>query len=470
MHQLSQNVLAHIRKRDLIRAGHRVGVAVSGGADSVALLRILVELAPELGIVLQVVHLNHQLRGEASDEDAQFVRDLAAEHNLHLHRESHNVVEFSREKKLGLEAAGRQLRYDFFRTLLQTARLDRIATAHTLNDQAETVLLKLVRGAGTRGLAGIYPEVTLRPSAPADSPLHSQGDGSETRAIIRPLLGTTRAEIEAFLKDLGQSWREDATNQELHHTRNRIRHQILPALTTDVNPAVLSVLAETADIARAEELYWNQLTNELLPSYFERNSCGGKLDCEKVVREPLAVQRRIVRAAAEKIGLRLEFRQVEQVIDLLTTGVRATISEGWTAHRRNQNIWVEKLSQEQSYSFPLNVPGEVTLDGARIVASEASSADACSLPLLDRTFALGLVVRNWRDGERFWPCHRKAARKIKELLQDRHVIGAAKKAWPVIASGEHVVWVRGYGVGRDFVSKGVTGVLIREISIEQDPE
>ena len=242
--KLGQAVLEYIRKHELLKAGDRVGVAVSGGADSVALLRLLLELRKEIGIVLSVVHFNHKLRGAESDEDEQFVAQLAQRHKLELHCESGDVAAYAAEKHLSLETAAREMRYQYFRRLLLEGRLNRIATGHTLDDQAETVLLKMVRGAGSRGLAGIYPRLSVRGSQFSDA------------SIVRPLLGTRRKELEPYLLGLGQSWREDRSNRDLRHMRNRVRHGILPRLERYLNPAVREALAETAEIARAEEEYW----------------------------------------------------------------------------------------------------------------------------------------------------------------------------------------------------------------------
>ena len=173
-----------------MKPGHRTGIAVSGGLDSVALLRLALEFAAELGIVLSVVHFNHRLRGEESDGDERFVAELAAEHGLAFHCQSGEVRAHSSEKHLSLEAAARELRYWYFQSLLRAKTLDRIATAHTLDDQAETVILRLARGAGTRGLAGIYPQVAMA-----------------GRAIVRPLLRTQRCELEAYLRSCKQRWR-----------------------------------------------------------------------------------------------------------------------------------------------------------------------------------------------------------------------------------------------------------------------
>jgi tRNA(Ile)-lysidine synthase len=238
---LGQTVLAYIRKHELLKAADRVGIAVSGGADSVALLRLLLELRKEIGIVLSVVHFNHKLRGAESEEDERFVAELAQRHKLELRHESGDVAAHAAEKHLSLETAAREMRYQFFRQLLMEGRLNRIATGHTLDDQAETVLLKIVRGAGGRGLAGIYPQLPVSGSQFSDGVRPS---------IVRPLLGTRRRELESYLLGLGQNWREDKSNRDLRHMRNRVRHGILPRLERYLNPAAREALAETAEMAR----------------------------------------------------------------------------------------------------------------------------------------------------------------------------------------------------------------------------
>ena len=240
----------------MLRAGDRVAVAVSGGADSVALLRLLLELRAELGIVLAAAHFNHGLRGEASLADEAFVGELAREHGLEFFVGRADVRDHALATKLSIEAAGRELRYRWLAKLAAEQRFDAVATAHTLDDQAETVLLKFLRGAGTRGLAGIYPVVKPRaqspgveaPSsteapngAPEGAPLQRAGeekkpeprrdvsqDPEEVVRIIRPLLPVSRQEVESYLTSLEQSWREDESNLDRRYTRNRVRHELLP--------------------------------------------------------------------------------------------------------------------------------------------------------------------------------------------------------------------------------------------------
>jgi tRNA(Ile)-lysidine synthase len=306
---LSQSVLAYIRREGLLRAGDRVGLAISGGADSVALLRIMLELREELGIVLSVVHFNHRLRGVEAEADAEFVTRLAQRHELPLHAGSGDVSSHALSHHLSTEAAARDLRYRYFRELFAANTLNRIATGHTLDDQAETVLLRIVRGAGTRGLAGIYPQLSYSPAESIQTQLLVPGSQF---SVVRPLLTTRRTAIESHLRQLGQDWCEDSSNRDLRHARNRVRHGILPRMERTLNPGVREILAETADMARAEEEYWQTEVARVLAGLWQAERRTLNPDGLRVM--PLALRRRVARAAAESLGLRLEFHHVEEIL------------------------------------------------------------------------------------------------------------------------------------------------------------
>jgi tRNA(Ile)-lysidine synthase len=460
---LAESVAGYIRKHRLLKAGDRVGVAVSGGADSVALLRLLLEVAPELGIVLSVVHFNHKLRGEASDEDERFVLELARRHGLEAHSAAGDVAPYAQEKKLSLETAAREMRYAFFFRLLRQGKMDRLATGHTLDDQAETVLFRVVRGTGTRGLAGIYPQFAVSGSQ------FSEG-GIRQRFVVRPLLGLRRHDIEAYLRSLGQEWREDSSNLDLHHARNRLRHEILPRLERDFNPAVQETLAELAEIARAEEEYWDQAVRQILRP--DEDATNIKL--AELLALPLALQRRVLRTMAERFGLRLEFRHVERVLSVAEGGTTSRILPGGWCAARSRGVLTFQCSAEGAegdYEYPLPVPGEVEIVelGTRLeaVLVPAGSQQGYNPENLLNPACLGheLRVRNWRAGDRFWPAHTKGPKKIKELLQDHHINGAERKLWPVAVSAGEVVWVRGFAVPRQLqAAAGLPeAVLIREL-------
>jgi tRNA(Ile)-lysidine synthase len=480
--KLRQTVLEYIRKHELLKAGDRVGIAVSGGADSVALLRLLLELREEVGVVPSVVHFNHRLRGAESEEDEQFVAELAQRHKLELRRESGEVAAYAAEKHLSLETAARALRYQYFRHLLLQDRLNRIATGHTLDDQAETVLLKIVRGAGGRGLAAVYPQLPVTgPQLSADSLQHKRN--LEAASIIRPLLGTRRRDLEAYLLATGQSWREDRSNRDLRHTRNRVRHGILPRLERYLNPRVREALSETAEIARAEEEYWDQEVPRVLPLVWEaagRRRDAGATGCalrlSALLNLPLALQRRVVRAASESLGLRLEFQHVEEILALTSHRAGSTVlPQGWVVSQRTGGLWFESQGETpKEYEYLLSVPGSVEVEETdsrfeAVLVSGNAAEDYNPEDLLDRSrLAVEVTVRNWRPGDRFWPVHTKTAKKIKELLQERHVTQLERKLWPVVVSGTDVVWVRGFPAPGRLRPRDDQAVLIREVALKQE--
>lgn len=428
---LQENVREYIRRLELVRAGDRLGVAVSGGADSVALLRLLLELRGELGVVLQVLHFHHGIRGAEADADQQFVANLAKAHGLEFHAEAGDSPAHAAAHGLSLETAARELRYAWFRALLSRGSVNRIATAHTLDDQAETVLMRTLRGAGTRGIAGIYPEL---------------GSG-----IIRPLLRTRRQELREYLRACGQNWREDQSNLDTRHLRNRIRHQLLPLLERDFNPQVAGVLATQAELARAEEEFWQQETARLLPSL---QPDAAALNPDLLLAQPLALRRRLVRAATEAAGLTLEFPDVEQILHLASgrAGEFLTLSRGWRALRGTSSLRFEKHAQPDrtpaDYEYRLPVPGEVAVAELgsvfRVSLVPVAAGGGEYNALLPKADLTELVVRNWRAGDRFRPAHTRSPRKVKTLLHERRVDSAERRLWPVVLSGASIVWMRGF--------------------------
>jgi tRNA(Ile)-lysidine synthase len=312
--------------RGLLRAGERVCVAVSGGADSVALLLAMVEAntpsaqnkAP-LGVVLRAAHVHHGLRGAEADGDEEFVRELCERLGVPLTVFRVDTAARQAAEGEGVEEAARELRYEALRGLMASGLVDVVATAHTLDDQAETVVMKMLRGAWTEGLGGISPVLehtgsveTHVSEARHGAPAISQ---SQIGRIVRPLLGVRRMEVDAFLRERGQGWREDATNQDVSLTRNRVRHVLMPMLR-EFNPAVDALLARTAEVAREEEAFWQAevarvLPQVLLPGKPVRGGgrtvstavgdVGYAIEIERLRAMPAALRRRIVRAAARKV-------------------------------------------------------------------------------------------------------------------------------------------------------------------------
>ncbi len=486
---LPERVLAYVRRYALLRPGDRLGLAVSGGADSVALLHLLWQLRGELGLVLSAVHFHHQIRGAEADADQQFVCELAARFGLPFHADTGDAPSHAQASGLSLETAARDLRYAYFRRLCESSTVDKIATAHTLDDQAETVLMRLMRGAGTRGLSGIYSEVLM----PADASF------ARTASIVRPLLEVRRGEVEAYLHALGQAWREDSTNRDVKYARNRVRHVLLPLLEGEFNPAIRQVLAETAEIARGEEAYWHGMIEGLLAEIIHVVPPAGEvhLRVDKLAQLPLAVQRRIVRRAIAGAAPNpaappgTSFQHVEQVLKLLEAcgDAEVDLSGPWRVRRvpgcpngadprrdlrtgaeliidRNR-AWAEQAGEQPGmplpadYEYVLPVPGELLVRPLGIVLRvslidrDAAAAQGYNLADLLNPQRVGkeLRVRNWRAGDRFWPVHTRAPKKLKELLQRRHVSGPERVLWPVATnSAGELVWLRGFGAAQPFAA------------------
>jgi tRNA(Ile)-lysidine synthase len=478
----------YIHEHELLRPGERVAIAVSGGADSVALLRLLLELREELGIVLAVAHVNHLLRGADAERDVEFVAELAERHGLEFHLAVRDVGAYAVEHKLSLEAAGRRVRYAFFRLLIDEGKADKVATAHTLDDQAETVLLKLLRGSWLRGLAGIHPRLRAE-------------DGRVW--VVRPLLGTSRRELEAYLERLGQPWREDLSNQDRRFRRNRVR-QLLPLLEAEHNPEIRAALAQTAELARAEESYWAEKIAEIAPELILHSAPTGgiaalaenngteslTIDSELLARQPLALQRRLLRFAGEQVGLQLGFEEVERLRRLLSAngGSRCELPTGWEARKRRSlkrsslQIFCpgaepkqptkageeagdetrQSRKQGSGYEYRFQVPGELQVaEAGRIIQVrlvEVGEGHATANLINPKQIEGELTVRNWRPGDRYHPLGDEREKKLKVYFQQYRIPPEERTMWPLVFSNGRLVWAAGMPVASAFAFQENTGV------------
>lgn len=327
--------------RTLFHPGQRVCCALSGGADSTALLLALLEANREkdaLGVVLSAVHVHHGLRGPEADADETFVQQLCERHTVPLTVTRVDTQGRQQREGEGMEEAARELRYAAFRHLLGEGRADVVATAHTEDDQAETVMMKLLRGAWTEGLGGIYPVLELskppaesRPSAPAHPATPQREREALTLGrILRPMLHVARGEVERFLHERSQPWQQDSTNTDTRFTRNRVRHELMPLLRT-FNPAIGATLAGTAELARDEEAYWQGEVARVLPGLALPGKPvrgGGRavstgvserslaLEIDRLKAQPPALRKRLVRGAAATLGCRPNAEETAKLLAL----------------------------------------------------------------------------------------------------------------------------------------------------------
>ncbi len=430
----------------LLPPGTRLAVGVSGGADSVALLRALSEASASLGLVLSVAHMHHGLRGAEADEDLAFVRDLAARLELPFHESRVNVAAEAKARSESIEEAARRLRYAWFGELMEDGSLDAVATAHTLDDQAETVCGKFLRGAWTEGLGGIHPIVAL----PAGR-------------VIRPLLETTRAEVEAYLSALGQKWREDSSNRDTGFTRNRIRHELLPLLEA-WNPNIREHLAQMARLAQDEESWWQAELKRLSPQFLlegkpvrgggRASGAGLALDVTRLSTLPTALERRLLRHAAATLGSKLDFRATEALRDLAIggrAGQKLELAHGLRAERTprelrltiqaptGQNENATPLIPEYIATAPCEILGEafgVRLQVDVAVADSGGGQTSGSPGTLIR-------LRNWKAGDRVRLRYSSSPRKVKEVLERLRITGTNRALWPVLEWDGQIIWMRG---------------------------
>jgi tRNA(Ile)-lysidine synthase len=433
-------VLATIARHRMFQPGQRVGVAVSGGADSVALLHLLLELASALDIRITILHLDHMLRGEESRADAAFVRALGAKLGLTVESREIDVAQQAAQTGDNLEQAARSARYQFFGQFLGSGELDRVALGHTRSDQAETVLFRFLRGAGTAGLAGIRPVTDT--------------------GFVRPLIEIDRADVELYLRERGISWREDSSNLTADFARNRIRHELLPQLTQGWNPALTETLARTADWAQAEEAWWDQEITRIADRLLVRKPNVVLVRVEELRSLPLAVARRLIRRGVELVkgDLRsIGFDHIETMLALANTteGSGRLQAPGVDVYRSFD--WLRLAPprldtlENRNFCLPLVVPGSVQVPGtSTVIHLEVIDPEKCSynkdMARLDWDRVSGaLELRNWRPGDRYCPAGHQVPEKIKTFFQESRIPLWERRNWPLITRGDEIIWARKFG-------------------------
>jgi tRNA(Ile)-lysidine synthase len=462
--------------------GDSIGVAVSGGADSVALLRILEDLRSELGITLCVLHLNHQLRGLESDGDEAFVKALAEDCGLQCFATRHDVAGEAKRHGWNLEDAGRRLRSEFFIRVLREGNATRIATAHTADDQAETVLARIIRGTGLTGLGSIQP-MKVR--------------------VVRPLLDVRRNALRDYLAARRQEWREDASNRDLHQTRARLRHQLLPQLERDFSPAIVEKLCNLSSLARDEESFWVAFIEDRFEHLVTESPSGFsirasdllspmRVSSTKILSEGnpiLAVTQRLIRhmhsCVAGAQG-QLSRKDVERVIHLAArahSGRRLELP----GHVRVERVFDSLVFLSEGARK--KAPGKQRISSSigfyeHEVRLPETGSTTVSIPELGRSFRLKLidwsmrerdtrwdkrvldaerlsaplVIRNWRPGDAYLPCGRRQPRKLKRMFLAGRVAATERALWPVLTSAGKVAWAQRMPVAAEFSADETTRI------------
>lgn len=462
-----QNFVRLIRSRQLVTPGDKVLLALSGGADSTALLHLFLEIRPRLGLELAVAHLNYGLRGSASEADAEFVRSLAVDYHLPCVVETLSPPD--RPKGGNVQARAREQRYRFFQRIGDSLGVQRIALGHTRNDQAETVLLRLLRGSGALGLAAI-------PVSRADR-------------FIRPLLSIEREDLRAYLRSRGVGWREDSSNRDLRFARNRVRHELIPRLEKAFNPAIVDVLARTAENLRgdAESLEW--LVGDLAGRHADPADARLGWRRSWLNTLPPGLRSQLVRHALGTLdpGKRVLKKQVDAVLELLQdhkSGRSVRVGRIEAAREFDRLLFRELPTSPsgESYRYPLGIPGQVRLLQAGLVFETYLNQGSSGLPLLHRwkiylspqAMARGLEVRSWQAGDAYQPLGSLRPKKIKELFLRKRIGLSARAGWPVVTCGGKIVCAGSFPVaaGAEWrrSSQDAIKVVIEERAFESDPD
>ncbi len=456
---LEERVARFVADKGLFNGVGRLGLAVSGGSDSLSLMHLLTPLCREAGIVPVVLNFDHAIPGEHSDVDAAFVRDEAAKLGVAFHGEVSGGIVHGCGKSL--EMAAREARQAFYRRAAARFALDAIATGHQADDVAETLLLRLLRGAGAAGLAGLKPRSVLPQQA---------NEGDKPLAIVRPVLEIRREELREWLRSRGLRWCEDPSNSNEAIPRNEVRQSILPALARRGSGMEQTVrqLARSADILREEDEYLDGVAAAWLATWGGHGIVRAASECRDLPvarlaeEQPLAIRRRVVRLwlmahCVEASG----FACVEAVLGLVDGDV-VTLPGGWCARRKSGFLEVEPedVKDVAPPEMPIAVPGEVRWGAYRISASIGGAVErsrqsmgvwpaACTLSarLLD---GKTLAVRGRRPGDRMSPFGLDGTRKLQDIFTDAKVPESERDAYPVIVCGDEIVWLPGYRIAAQY--------------------
>jgi len=446
---LEQRIINFIQEHNLFSAGDKLVVAVSGGADSVCLINILAQQRRELGVELHVAHLDHQIRGAESESDASYVFNLAHKLGVPVTVERRDVAEYLDRKGGSLEEGAREIRYRFLAEVAGSIGASSVVVGHTCDDHIETILMHLLRGAGTAGLCGLQTRSVLQ-----------YGENGELIEVVRPLLDITRQETLDYCQSQNLAPRSDSSNTSLSFLRNRVRLELLPTLR-NYNPGIDRALLRLADIAEDDvsfieeqaSLLWNELAAEEEGFIY--------LDIDKVVALPRAIQRQVFRRAVRQLrgNLRdIEANHIEEMRNFLSkpAGKTLCLPDGLTLSTEYGHL---VLTSAQVSACPLppikavshiNIPGETDLTGWRIKADIVQQMVGDDNGLI-ASFDLAkvgktLTVRRRKPGDRFQPLGMSQSKKLQDFMVDSRIPRSWRDRVPLICSPTQILWVVGWRI------------------------
>ncbi len=437
---LPRTVRRTIEKYSMFSRGDRVVVAVSGGPDSVALLHILDSLKEVYGIRLHAAHLEHGLRGEESVEDMKFVESLCESLSIPLTTGSEDIGEIAKRDGLSVEAVARKARYAFLDEVLMETGFTKLATGHNANDQAETVLLNLMRGSGLAGLSGMKPAMDDR--------------------IVRPLIEARSSEIAAYLKKKNIAYRIDSSNADTRFERNKVRSVLIPLIEKEFNPSIVDSLARTASVFSMVYEFFKEEVNKCMQTAVKTEEGRVTINLEPFNHYPEIVKlftfHRILRSLEDDAQV-ISYDTLSALLNVAeksASGSRIDIGAGIVALKEFESIVIGRdLALYEPYEVQLNVPGETVIEGAGYVYRVEVLKETPATPDVYKSgetvyfdfneIGLPLVARNWREGDKFVPFGLKGSKKVHDVFIDEKVPISERSMIPLVCDAGGVVWVTG---------------------------
>jgi len=431
----------------MIEKGETVFVGVSGGCDSSVLLHLLLDLAASWKLKLGILHINHQLRGKASDQDEAFVRSMAKKYKIPFYPTRVKVKELARQQKMSLEEAARSARYHFFEQLVKSKGAQRLTVAHTLDDQAETVLMRIINGTGLQGLQAIRPKRKLN-----------------SAYLVRPLIEISRKEIRAYAKEKQIRFREDKTNRSLRFVRNKIRLKLIPFIEKSLNPQVKKALARLPHLLDVDLSF----LDETAVAFYQRLALHEEnqqisFPKKSFLQLKPSIQYRLIQRALNKLGnAELDFDHWNQFLGFLTTTPRFKFQfpKKIIAAVSSENIQIRDGKKTQALFFYSLEAGESVYISElnATVSSQILSKKPKTIHKTNKSFEIfngnllsfPLTIRNRKPGDRFQPLGQQKSLKLKGFLIGKRIPVEKRDRLPIVLSGNQIVWVAGVAMSDRF--------------------
>ena len=431
--QLVQEVGRFVRANALFHRGDSVLAAVSGGVDSVVMLDILASFADESGLGLRIVHVNHLLRGKESDADEKFVRALAKRYEIPISVERVETKKWAAKKKISIQEAARELRYEFFFRMRTTLNARSVATAHTASDNTETMLMNLLRGTGIDGIAGI--------------PVRRNEN-----AIVRPLLSVSRQEIAEYAKRKKLTFREDSSNASDKYSRNYLRRNIIPLLQKRINPSLVRTMSQSAAVFRSCAEYLDEQAVRVLTEATVEKNEGVFLSVDVMKKEHPYIRQMVIHNLFLAKGIEPSFERIAALLSLIDAekGSRTDCGDGWIAERESGQILFFTGSKRAPFSYLLNSEGtlnggsfSLSVEKCRQIPNKLTAHTSTEEYVDARRVRFPLRIRSWKEGDAFVPLGMRSRKKVSDLFVDMKISRVRKDAIPIVESDGDILWVAG---------------------------